>query len=186
MLLRLHRWLVGTGESHHRKWHWCLWRNHYSQLHQFPHLSYPDVTRQHSQKCLQNHGYFINDKVLKKYFQNCWSFTFVLSLIGQPEVEMDPTTCVVFLSIKYVATYTSHSHITLLWIKVTSWVGMMFTLQSFILSRFWKSPCLPLYLLARGKSLLKILWNQAAQWWNPSLQTNFARYTFIFLFVILF
>jgi len=36
VLLRLHRWLVGIGESHHRKWQWCLWRNHYLQLHQFP------------------------------------------------------------------------------------------------------------------------------------------------------
>ena len=78
-----------------------------------------------------------------------------------------------------LSNYTSHSHITLLQKKVTSWVGMMFTLQSFILSGFEKP--LPLYLLARGKSLLKILWNQAARWRNPSLQINFACYTFIFL-----
>ena len=32
---------------------------------------------------------------------------------------------------------------------------------------------------ARGKALLKILWNQAAQQRNPNLETNFNRYTFI-------
>ena len=77
-----------------------------------------------------------------------------------------------------------HFALTLLLIKIArSWVGMMFTPQSFILSGCWKSPCLPLCLLARGKFLLKILWDQTAQQRNPR-QTNFTHYAFIFLFAL--
>ena len=55
--------------------------------------------------------------------------------------------------IKVPVNYTFPSCITLLQINVTSQMEIMFTLLNFILSRSGQSTCLPLYLLARGKSL---------------------------------